>query len=511
MSKTQLKLIKFKRSIICLVIVLLITLSVEFSPAKVLAAEDIATESSDIYSDYLKAVMDMIKGSYVEEVEEDQLLEGALKGMLGSMDPYTSYYTRSEADVFFSDVEGTYQGIGVVIEKKNEYVFISKVFPGSPAEKSGLLQGDIIVTVNGENVTGMSVEEVAGIIKGEVGTKVTIGILRGNDSKIRNFDVERMSIKINPVTYEIIGDIGYIKIEIFNANTSEFLKAALKEIDAKGIKKIILDLRDNPGGLVDQCVAVAQHFVPKGLITKLEFRSQQLADQEYYSYLQKPKYKLAVLINGMSASASEIVAGAIQDTGAGTIIGTKSYGKAKVQSMLPILSPQAYKKYSDQVGLKSVNAYDLLINYNINPLDSEVIGWTKITTGMYLTPKGNMIDGIGITPDIEVEDTELVQGIDVRNIQKLTKTWKPTLGDEGYDVYNAEKILKVLGYDVDEPDTVLDEKTFKAVWKFRTDKGLYPGGVLDFTTQDYLNKELDNIIMTYDKQYAKAIEILMGS
>lgn len=201
----------------------------------------------------------------------------------------------------------------------------------------------------------------------------------------------------------------------------------------------------------------------------------------------------------------------MQDTGSGILVGSKTFGKAKVQNLLPILSPEAYAKYNEQVGSKEVNAYDLIGKYGINPMVSEIIGWTKITTGMYLTPKGRMIDGTGIAPDIEVKDPEPVNDVYINNIQKLSRSWKPGLGDEGTDVNNAEKILKVLGYDVDNPDSVLDEKTFNAVWKFRVDKGLYPGGVLDFTTQKALNDELDRIILTHDKQYAKAVEILTGS
>jgi carboxyl-terminal processing protease len=467
-----------------------------------------ASENDAFDPEYFESVMDMVKGKYAGEVEDSQLIEGALKGMLDTMDPYTTYFSQEQADNFFIDVDGTYEGIGLVMEKKSDYVVISKVFSGSPAEKSGLLQGDRIVTVDGQSVVGVSIEEVASLIKGETGTKVTLGIARSNSAGIINIDVTRMKIKINPVNYEIKDNIGYIKLEMFNANTNEFITNALKEMDKNNINKIILDLRDNPGGLVDQCVSLSRKFVPKGLITKLAFKSEDLPDQEYYSYLLKPKYDLVVLINGMSASASEIVAGAVQDTEAGLLVGTKTFGKAKVQNMVPILSPEAYKKYSEQTGLKIVDGHELIKKQNVNPSKDEIIGWAKITTGMYLTPKGNMIDGEGITPDIIIDDPQFVKDININSIQKLTYTWKPDLNDEGIDIYNAEKILKILGYDVDAPDTILDEKTFNAICKFRVDKELYPGGVLDFTTQKALNKELDRVILMYDKQYSKAVELL---
>lgn len=510
-TKSYTKVLYLNKILICIVVTVFLILSGTKTCGNVLASEDSISENNTFDPEYLKSVMDLIKEKYAGEIDDSQLIEGALRGMFATMDPYTSYFSQSQAESFFGDVEGTYEGIGLVMEKRADYIVVSKVFPGSPAEKSGLLQGDRIVTVDGKNIGGLSIEEVASLIKGKTGTKVTLGVVRNNGSGIMNIEVVRMKIKINPVTYEIKDDIGYIKLEMFNANTDEFITTALKEMDLKEVNKIILDLRDNPGGLVDQCIAVARKFVPKGLITKLTFKSNDMPDQEYYSFLSKLKYNLVILVNGMSSSASEILAGAVQDTNAGILVGTKTFGKAKVQNMLPILSPEAYKKYSEQIGSRTVNAYDLISKYNVSPSNDEIIGWSKITTGVYLTPKGEMIDGVGIIPDIIVDDPQPVNGISINNIQKLTRTWKPGLGDEGIDVYNAEKILKVLGYDVDEPDTVLDEKTFKAIWKFRTDKGFYPGGVLDFTTQKALNDELDRVILSYDKQYAKAVEILTKS
>lgn len=206
-------------------------------------------------------------------------------------------------------MEGTYEGIGVMIERSGDYIIISKVFPGSSAEKAGLLQGDRIVMVDENDITGFTTEETANLIKGKVGTKVVLGIFRNRNPEIMNIEVERMQIRVNPVTYEIKDGIGYIKLELFNSNSNEYITSALKEMDVKGIKKIILDLRDNPGGLVDQCIDIARKFVPKGLITKLVFKSEDMPDQEYYSFLTELKYDLVILVNGMSSSASEILAG----------------------------------------------------------------------------------------------------------------------------------------------------------------------------------------------------------
>ncbi|HHV97316.1 MAG TPA: S41 family peptidase [Clostridiaceae bacterium] len=502
--KNQGKSTKYIKSSVKIVSVFLIlVITVVFNASTVGA-----TESKALNLDYLNSIMELIDSKYAGEVDNNKLLEGVLKGIFGSLDPYTQFYTPEEAKQFFGSVEGSYEGIGIAIEKQNNVIIITKVFPGTPADQAGLIQGDKIISIDMKSTADMTVEEAANYIRGLTGTKVTLGIMRGNSNDAKIVEVERKKIKLNPVTYEIKGDIAYIKLETFNANTEEFFNDALKEIDDKGISKIILDLRDNPGGLVDQGVALARHFVPKGLITKLVFKSEDMPDQEYNSYLENPKYKLVVLVNEMSASASEIVAGAIQDTKAGTIVGTKTYGKAKVQNLLPILTPEAYEKYAKIVNDKVVEAYDLISKHGVNPLNSEVLGWIKITTGYYVTPNNRMIDGEGITPDVIVESTTVVDGIHINSIQKLSLTWKPTLGDDGLDVYNAEKILKLLGYDIGTPDTYLDEKTYSQISKFRTDRGFYAGGVLDFTTQKALNEAYEFLRILYDKQYAKALEIL---
>jgi carboxyl-terminal processing protease len=295
---------------------------------------------------------------------------------------------------------------------------------------------------------------------------------------------------------------------MFNENTDEFMSKALKEMDKDKVTKLILDLRSNPGGEVSQAVTVAQNFVQKGLITKLDYKSEGYTDIEYNSYLDKAKYKLAVLVNENSASASEIVTGAIQDTGAGKIIGTKTFGKAKFQGILPILTPEAYAVYEKQFGEKIVNAYDLVEKHGVEPTESEIEGYAKITLGYYYTPKGRMIDGTGLKPDIAVADPPIVSDIDVTSVQKLTGTVKLGLNNQGVDVYNAEKMLKLLGYTVDAADSKLDSKTFSAIKKFQKASKLYANGVLDFTTQKALNNAFDKALLKLDKQYAKAVEVL---
>ncbi len=323
---------------------------------------DIKVGMTTDYFDSLKAYIDE---NHLGDVTKKQLFEGSLKGIFSSMDQYTNYFTLDEAKQFQDSIDGKFQGIGVAIAKSDNYIIITKVFIPSPAFESGLQSGDKIVRVENKNVTDLPIEQVVKLIKGEVKTKVRIGILRGASNEIKFFNVLRNEVLINPVVSEIRGDIGYIKIDSFNSNLNNFITKALDKMDSSGIKKIVIDLRDDPGGMLDQAVLVAQKFVPKGIITRLDYKSKKMSDEVYYSYLDKLKYKIAVIVNGGSASASEVLAGAIQDTKAGTLIGTKTFGKAVVQQVIPILSPQAQQKYKNKYGSLFVDAFELQDKYGI--------------------------------------------------------------------------------------------------------------------------------------------------
>jgi carboxyl-terminal processing protease len=502
---------KSRRIIITLVVVLCMLFSqttVIFAQTESLAKTE---SSSELVSGYLDLVVKFIQDSYKGNLTDRQLVEGSLNGMLNNLDPYTTFYTPEQANDFIDSIDGTFYGIGISMEQGQEYVMVSQVFKGSPAERAGLLQGDKIVEVSGKDMKNLSMEEISSYIKGEEGTSVKIGIARKNVDEIIYLEVLREKIKISPVRYEIKDGIAYIKIDSFNSNTDYFFSEALAEMFEKNVKDIILDLRDNPGGEVNQAVAVAQKLVPAGVITRLDFKPDIYQDEEYRSYLSKSELDLAVLVNSLSASAAEIVAGAVQDSDAGVIIGTKTFGKAKVQGVIPLLTPEATLKYKSLLGVSTVDANDIIYRHGIMPLENEIIGYTKMTIGLYYTPSGKMIDGKGIIPDIKISDTKAVNGIYISEIEKLSATVKPDLNDRGHDVYNAEKILKLLGYEVDTPDTILDEKTFTAITKFQKDSKLYPYGVLDFTTQKALNQALDEAILKHDKQYAKAVEILSSN
>lgn len=311
-----------------------------------------------------------IEENYPFEIEEKELVEGALKGMLQSIDPYSDYYTEEEAADIYAGLFGTFSGIGVTIEKEDAYVNIVGVMKGQPAEKAGLKVGDKILSVDGKEVKDMDLNQVSKLIKGPKDTKVTLGVKRGE--KLLTIEVVRQQIKVNPVSYKILdGNIGYIELLEFNSNGYVEIKKALEDFNSKNVKKVIFDIRDNPGGQLNQAIAISKLFVPKGEVVHVREKNKALVT--HMSTLEKPKYDLVVLVNENSASAAEIFAGAVKDRGAGTLVGKKTFGKALVQSFIPTRQG----------------------------------GVLKLTIGEYLTPNKTSINEVGIEPDIEVENTNI--------------------------------------------------------------------------------------------------------
>lgn len=353
------------------------------SSVSVTTTEEAKTSAFD--AETLTLFKQMIQDLYYKEVTDEELYEAALKGMFQSLDPYSNYYNKEETTEFSTGVSGSYSGIGIKFEGYTDYMRIVKVFVNTPAYNAGILAGDYIIEVNGESIEGWSSTKVASVIRGDAGSKVDLKILRGKE--ILKFSVERANVQAESCEFKVYGtdaDIGYIKIEEFNASTSTEMSNYLHTMKVLGINKLILDLRDNPGGYVDQAVLTARNFVPEGVITTLKYKDEN-KENIYKSYLKEPYFKVVALVNGNSASSSEILAGALKDSGASVLIGTTTYGKGVFQ-----------------------NVYNLKNG-----------GSVKITTGSYYTPSGICIDGIGIEPNIVVEGAEEQLNRAIEEVQKL--------------------------------------------------------------------------------------------
>lgn len=354
-------------SVILASIILISGTGVSYATAQTL--EEVVRERETVGADieFLNSVLEMINDRYPFQVSEDELIKGGVKGILRTLDPHSDYYTKEEAESLMSMTTGEIVGIGVVIELADGMINIRQVIEGSPAEKAGIQENDKIVSVNYESLLGLTLPEVSNRIKGKVDTGVKITVARGEG--YMDFDVVRKAIKINPIKFEILnGNIGYMEIDEFSYGLSKYTQMAFMEMDQRGSKKLILDLRNNPGGLLNEAIKLSDTLLPVGDIVYVRYKDNM---ETYKSKTNGKDYKIIVLVNENSASAAEIVAGAIKDRGAGKLVGKRTYGKATVQSMMPIT-------------------------------DGSIV---KMTIGEYLTPGKEPINGIGIEVDYEVKNT----------------------------------------------------------------------------------------------------------
>lgn len=316
-------------------------------------------------------VRNTLKKDYYLEVDENQLIEGAVAGLAESLkDPYTVYFDKDRMKSFMEKSEGSYVGIGVTVNV-DEKGLLTVIEPGedSPAADAGMKKGDKIVKVGDTDVTAISDENmVISMIKGKENTKVKITVYRPDEDIYKQFEITRRRIKASNIKSEILdGDIGYIRLVMFDNEIANYFKNDLNKLLQKGIHGLVIDLRDNPGGSYEQVVEIADTLLPEGTIVYTENREGK---REYkYSNKAYVDLPLAILTNGNSASASEILAGAVKDHGRGTLVGTKTFGKGLVQEL---------KILEDNSGI-------------------------KVTISRYFTPSGVCIHGTGISPDIEVD------------------------------------------------------------------------------------------------------------
>ncbi len=336
----------------------------------------VAGDQTSLVTEDVKEKLDVLQSAigyyYLDEANEDDLRDGLYKGLLeGLDDPYSVYYTEEEYNEMMESSEGVYYGIGAYLQQDAETLEIKvvKPIPGTPAEEAGILPDDILKEVDGEDISQEDINVVVSKIKGAEGTKVLLAVQRVGEDGLVQFEITRRRVEAVTVEYEMLENrIGYISIMEFDDITRNQFQAAFDDLQEQGMKSLILDLRDNPGGNLDVVVDIADVLLPKGLVVYTEDkygnREEFTTDAEHY--FDKP---LVVLINGNSASASEILAGAVKDYKSGTLLGTKTYGKGIVQQIVPL---------GDGTGV-------------------------KLTVSKYYTPNGQNIHGIGIEPDETLE------------------------------------------------------------------------------------------------------------
>jgi carboxyl-terminal processing protease len=333
-----------------------------------------------------KQVRKILKEDYYQSVDENALIEGAVSGLADSLkDPYTVYFNKDQMTQFMEKSEGSYVGIGVTVNTdKNGILTVIEPFDGSPAKLAGIKQGDKIVKVDETDVTAVRDENmIISMIKGTENTRVKITVYRPTEDKYQQFDIVRKRIKTSNIKSEVMtGNIGYIKLTMFDSQIASYFNRDLDSMLDKGIKGLIIDLRDNPGGSYDQVVEIADRLLPEGMIVYTEDRKgTRQVKMSGKSSLGLP---IVILTNGNSASASEILAGAVKDNGMGTLVGTKTFGKGLVQEL---------KQLDDGSGI-------------------------KVTISRYFTPSGVCIQGIGISPDVEIDVSSEYKNLPVSQIPR---------------------------------------------------------------------------------------------
>ena len=334
--------------------------------------------SGQVVGQYTEKKLEELKGLidevylHEEEVDEEALTEGIYQGYIAALnDPYSAYYTTEETKEMMESTSGEYSGIGALMSQNREtgVITIANVYENSPAAEAGMKNEDILYKVEGEEVTGVDLSEVVTQVKGKEGTEVKMTLLRGADRQEIEVTAVRRKLQTQTVSYEMKeGQIGYIRVSEFDEVTLEQFREAKAALESQGMASMLIDLRGNPGGNLSTVCDMLREILPEGLIVYTEERDGERTDYKCDGKTpwEKP---LAVLINGASASASEIFAGAVQDYGIGQLVGTTTYGKGVVQQLFPMT-------------------------------DGTMV---KLTIAEYFTPKGRNIDGTGIVPDVEVE------------------------------------------------------------------------------------------------------------
>ena len=361
-------------------------------------------ELKDFYKKFSQ-IRKLVEDEYIEEPDTDVLLTGAIKGMVEALDdPYSYYLTAKEYNEMMVSIQGSYAGVGisVTITKEDNAITVVRTFEDSPAFAAGIVTGDKIIRVDGQDVDGSRYEDAVNMMRGEPGTKVNVSIYR--DGEVKEYTLTRAQINYPDLEYRMLdNNIGYLWLYRFDQNSSRNFLKALEEMMNQGMEGLVLDLRSNPGGLLTECLAISDMLLPEGLILYSEDRHGNR--EEYVSNEEHLGIPMAVLVNQYSASASEVLSGAIQDHGVGVIIGKTTFGKGLVQTLRGPFK------------------------------EGDVL---KLTTSKYFTPKGRDINKKGVVPDIEADYSEEAIEFMKNNLEPLP------IELDGPLLAGIEEVLKIL-------------------------------------------------------------------
>jgi len=448
-------------------------------PARWITGSDASGGLRQDELDKLNKALELIGERYMLPANRQALIDGALQGMIESLgDPYSVYLSKDEAEQFTDSTQGTFTGIGADLMKENGLIIVEAPLRGSPAERAGLQPRDVLLMVNGESLQGLSLNEAAAKIRGPKGTKAKLKVLRSGLKEPIELELVRDRIPLETVKGELGPDgIGVLAISQFSQNTPQQVAQELKSLEAEGLKALIIDVRNNPGGMTDAVQKTADQFVPEGkLIVQYEYgngRHAQEASKGEAGAAGKP-YPILVLINQASASSAEILAGALQQSAGALLVGEKSFGKGTVQI-----------SYPDELG------------------DGSLV---KLTVYKWLLPDGTWVQNQGLKPDVPVQQH------DYWLAYKLPRDRILKLDDTGEDVKNLQLILEGVGFDPGRKDGYFNASTERALKEYQERAKLPATGQVDAATADSLEESLYTELQNpaNDEQLQTAIDKARG-
>lgn len=443
---------------------------------KVSASDKNSSQLTQAELNKINSVLSVISSDYVNEVDREAIIDGALTGIMSSLnDPHSVYMKSTVASQFNTQIEGKISGIGAEVTMNNGYLTVVSPIKNSPAERGGILAKDIILSVNGESLEGLTLEEAVSKLRGTKGTKVKLEVRREGVNELIQISLIRDDIDIETVYSEVTEDgVGIITISQFALNTAERFKQELSQLEKKKINGLVIDVRNNPGGVLDGVTEITQLMVDEGkAIVQVEYKGGKRT-KTYAKGGKQKSYPIVVLINGGSASASEILAGALSESAGATVVGETSYGKGTVQ-----------------------------VSYNSLLSDGGLI---KMTVAKWLTPKGNWINGVGIKPTVEVKPA------DVFTATRFTFDDPIIAGEYNTNVKSMQVMLDALGYKVDRTDGFFSDETLAELKHFQNKQGLKVTGQLDKETATKLEALTVDYIRApiNDVQLQKALSIIAG-
>ena len=452
----------------------LITLLVLLLPLSAFAQP--ATPAAPISREDQAVIRKVILDNYVIEIDPARLETITVESLTALLDENSSYLPAWLMQAFLEEYNGEFEGIGAYVIEQRGRIIIAEPISGSPAEAAGLRPGDEILTVDGTSLAGLTVEDAVRLIKGPKGTDVTLTIRRAGTPDPFPVIITRQQITVSSIrTNTFDDDIGYLQVRQFSDHTAENARFALDNFRAQGINKLIIDLRGNPGGLLLEGVEFSRLIIPRGPIVHVLYRDGMIT---YSSYLgEEPFDNIVVLVNEDTASAAEIFTAAFRDTNSGVIVGENTFGKGSVQRLYPLPSGAGF----------------------------------KLTEAVYVSPDYTTIDGSGIAPSINM--LRFHPDHDPAKLLPLDITRRPGLGMRGDDIAAAQQRLKHMGYPITDQAGFFGRTTFDAVKAFQADEGVYPYGVLDFSTQRRLQSTYVRWLMApeQDMQLSTALYYLRGA